>query len=287
MSKIADVLQKAREAQTRGLLPDKRVDELVLRKMADVEVPWQLPGTPVASPPSVAPAVTQSAVAPAAVQIGPAPTSISSRRREPIAPPPAPDDETIKLARKLFLGDDGQAARGRRALFAAVGPTARSGSIAIGLALSLARETARPISLVDLNLEGGTFHDSLQLESSPGLSDVVLQGMLTDACTQETPAAPSLRFLASGSDPHGLRASLHDSRTRHRMHALLGSFDYVVAHAAPLSNADVVTLGGLFDGVVLVLEAGKTSPDDVRTTAAALKEANVRVLGTIVDSRQG
>ena len=79
---------------------------------------------------------------------------------------------------------------------------------------------------------------------------------------------------------------LHDSRTRHRMHALLASFDYVVAHAAPLSSADVVTLGGLFDGVVLVLEAGKTSPDDVRTTAAALKEANVRVLGTIVDSRQ-
>ena len=72
--------------------------------------------------------------------------------------------------------------------------TSRSGSIAIGLALTLARETSRPVSLVDLNLEGATLHESLQLEASPGMSDAVLQGMLADACTQEILSAPSLRF---------------------------------------------------------------------------------------------
>jgi Mrp family chromosome partitioning ATPase len=278
MSRIADALQKARKEQTRGLLfPDKRDDELVLRTVAEVQVPWQLQVTPAVAEPPVTPVVRQ---------VAPLPTPIAPRRRES-TPLPTPDDETVALARKLFLGDDGHAARGRRALFAGVGSTSRSGSIAIGLALMLARETGRLVSLVDLNLEGGTLHDSLQLEASPGVSDAVLQGMLADACTQETPSARSLRFLATGSDPQGLRASLHESRSRLRMRALLGTFDYVIGHATTLSTTDMVALGGLFDGVVLVVEAGKTSPDEVRTMAAALREADVKVLGTVVDSRQG
>jgi Mrp family chromosome partitioning ATPase len=277
MSKIADALQKKRKE--RGVSPDSS-NELALRTIAEVPDSWQLQGSFGAPPP--APAKPAS---PADLRIAPPPTPIASRRRE--APgTPLQDDDTLALARKAFLGDDGQAARGRRALFAGVGSVSRSGSIAVSLALSLARETERPVSLFDLNVEGATLHDRLQLESSPGLSDVILQGMLADACTQEIPSAPSLRFLASGTDPQGLRASLNDSRTRNRMRALLGVFDYVVGHTEAPSTGDLVALGGLFDGVILVLEAGKTSPDEVRTTGAALKEANVKVLGTIVDNRQ-
>jgi Mrp family chromosome partitioning ATPase len=281
MSRVADALQKKRKEG--GGVPNTS-NELVLRTMADVPDEWQLQG----SAPVPQPAVTKIAAAPPAappeLRIAPPPTPIASRRHE-TATAPAQDDEVVALARRVFLGDDGQAGRGRRALFAAVGPTSRSGSIAIGLALTLARETSRPVSLVDLNLEGATLHESLQLDASPGMSDAVLQGMLAAACTQEILSAPSFRFLASGSDAQGLRASIHETRSRNRIRALLGAFDYVVAHAAAMSTADLVTLGGLFDGVVLVLEAGKGSPGDLRATAAALKEANVRVLGTVVDSR--
>jgi len=281
MSRVADALQKKRKEA--GGVPDTS-NELVLRTMADVPDEWQLQGPAPVEQPAVTKLVPPAPSAPPELRIAPPPTPIASRRRETSTAPP-PDDEVVALARRVFLGDDGQAARGRRALFAAVGSTSRSGSIAIGLALTLARETSRAVSLVDLNLEGATLHDALQLEASPGLSDAVLQGMLADACTQEIPSAPSLRFLASGSDAQGLRASLHESRSRNRIRALLGTFDYVVAHAAALSTADLVALGGLFDGVVLVRETGKGSPDDARATAAALKEANVKVLGTVVDSR--
>jgi Mrp family chromosome partitioning ATPase len=281
MSRVADALQKKR--QERGGVPDTS-NELVLRTMADVPDEWQLQGSAPVAQPAVAKPSAPAPAAPPELRIAPPPTPIASRRRENATAPPQ-DDEVVALARRVFLGDDGQAARGRRALFAAVGSTSRSGSIAIGLALTLARETSRAVSLVDLNLEGTTLHESLQLEASPGISDAVLQGMLADACTQEILSAPSLRFLASGSDAQGLRASLHESRSRNSIRALLGTFDYVVAHAAALSTADLVALGGLFDGVVLVLEAGKGSPDDLRATAAALKEANVKVLGTVVDSR--
>ena len=281
MSRVADALQKKR--QERGGVPDTS-NELVLRTMADVPDEWQLQGPAPVEQTAVTKLVPAAPAGPPELRIAPPPTPIASRRRETSTAPPQ-DDEVVALARRVFLGDDGQAARGRRALFAAVGSTSRSGSIAIGLALTLARETSRAVSLVDLNLEGATLHDALQLEASPGLSDAVLQGMLADACTQEILSAPSLRFLASGSDAQGLRASLHESRSRNRIRALLGTFDYVVAHAAAMSTADLVALGGLFDGVVLVLEAGKGSPDDLRATAAALKEANVKVLGTVVDSR--
>jgi Mrp family chromosome partitioning ATPase len=281
MSRVADALQKKRKE--RGGVPDTS-NELVLRTMADVPDEWQLQG----SAPVPQPAVTRiEATAPAGgpeLRIAPPPTPIASRRLE-VATAPPQDDEVVAFARRVFLGDDGQAGRGRRALFAPVGPNSRSGSIAIGLALRLARETSRPVSLVDLNLEGTTLHEGLQLEPSPGISDAVLQGMLADACTQEILSAPSLRFLASGSDAQGLRASLHESRSRNRIRALLGIFDYVVAHAAALSSTEMAALGGLFDGVVLVLEAGKASADDLRATTAALKEANVKVLGTVVDSR--
>ena len=281
MSRVADALLKKRKEL--GGVPNTS-NELVLRTMADVPDEWQLQGSAPVTQPAVAKPSAPAPATPPELRIAPPPTPIASRRRETATAPPQ-DDDVVALARRVFLGDDGQAARGRRALFAAVGLTSRSGSIAIELALTLARETSRPVSLVDLNLEGATLHEGLQLEASPGMSDAVLQGMLADACTQEILSAPSLRFLASGSDAQGLRASLHESRSRNRIRALLGTFDYVVAHAAALSTADLVALGGLFDGVVLVLEAGKGSPDDLRATAAALKEANVKVLGTVVDSR--
>jgi Mrp family chromosome partitioning ATPase len=292
MSRIADVLQKSRKE--RGL-PDKGGDasDSGLRPIADVQIPWQLHDVQAGQTDGRSVPLAEKQMAPAALdkpadmpleqRIAPIPTPIASRRTVTTIAP-APSEETVALARKVFLSDEGQTGRGRRVLFASVDSPGRSAAIATSLALSVARETPRSVCLIDLNLDA-ILHDSLQLEASPGLSDVVLQGMLADACTQQVLSAPSLQLLAAGSDARGLRATLQESRTRNRIRALLGIFDYVIAHAAPVTAAEAVGLGGLFDGVVLLVEEGQTSSDVIRTMAAALKEADVKVLGTVVDSR--
>src|SRR6476661_10001416 len=118
MSRVADALQKKRKEA--GGVPDTS-NELVLRTMADGPDEWQLQGSAPVEQPAVTKLVPPSPAAPPELRIAP-PTPIASRRRETATAPPQ-DDEVVALARRVFLGDDGQEARGRRALFAAVGST--------------------------------------------------------------------------------------------------------------------------------------------------------------------
>src|SRR6478752_1966803 len=126
MSRVADALQK--KLKERGGVPNTS-NELVLRTMADVPDEWQLQGSAPVAQPAVTNLAPPAPAAPPELRIAPPPTPIASRRRETATAPPQ-DDEVVALARRVFLGDDGHAARGRRALFAAVGSTSRSGSIA-------------------------------------------------------------------------------------------------------------------------------------------------------------
>jgi protein-tyrosine kinase len=304
MSRIADVLEKARRERAGGSPSDKQADanEPVLRAAGDIQVPWELKeGGTVAPVQSPAPGLGRLDSGPAAWDSGvgtlgsrlaarempvdrPAPTPpapIAPRPGQSVAP--AIDDETMGLARRLFLQKDVAGGSAKRVLLIAVDSARASSEIAIGLARAVAREAGRSVCLLDLNLDGGTLHHVLRLHDSPGVSDAILQGMLGPACTQEVPSAPSLCFMPTGSRPEELRAAIRDAQTQEKVRALLGMFGYVVACAAPESKGDAAALGACFDGVVLVLDAHATTPEAARATASALTEAGVKLLGSVVN----
>lgn len=288
MSRIADVLQKSREARIRRFPSAKGAepDELSLRPLGEVGIPWQLDDEVVTD---------EEVAAYEAAPVAPAPPTAAAPAvapLPPVAPVPlrerqvnfSPDDETVALARKLFLTVD---VGPRHVLFGAVDPAGASATLALGLAVALAREASGSVCLVDVNLEGGTLHRSLRLLATPGLSDSIVNRVAVGECLQQVGSETTLSFVAVGSCPEKLRAALADRSTLSELHALLKPFDYVVAHAAPGATHDLAAMGDCFDGAVLILDAATTTGAATRAAAELLKDAGVPLIGTVLSRAAG
>ncbi|PYX90275.1 MAG: hypothetical protein DMG68_02390 [Acidobacteria bacterium] len=73
---------------------------------------------------------------------------------------------------------------------------------------------------------------------------------------------------------------------RSRLSELRREFDYTIIHAAAISvSSDVMLLGQLSDGVILVLEAHSTRRAAARSARESLYDANVRLLGLVLNQR--
>jgi hypothetical protein len=124
----------------------------------------------------------------------------------------------------------------------------------IGLALTLARETT-PRQPVDLNLEGATCTRACSSRPAPVVGRRPSRHSPTPV--RRRFSRPSLCFLASALLKD--RASLNPALNRIR--ALLGTFDYVVAHAAELYMEMVALSAGYSMVLFWCWKLGKRSPD--------------------------
>jgi Mrp family chromosome partitioning ATPase len=70
-----------------------------------------------------------------------------------------------------------------------------------------------------------------------------------------------------------------------RFRELREEFDYVLVEAPPASlHPDAKLLGQLADGVVLVIEVDSTRRHDAEAVRADLGQANIRILGTVLNN---
>jgi Mrp family chromosome partitioning ATPase len=73
---------------------------------------------------------------------------------------------------------------------------------------------------------------------------------------------------------------------RSRLAELRSIFDYVLIDAAPMNACnDAIVLGGLSDGVVLLLKANSSRRETARKALQDLQTANVPALGAVLNQR--
>jgi hypothetical protein len=91
------------------------------------------------------------------------------------------------------------------------------------------------------------------------------------------------------AEPQSLFSSENDGFSavwlRTRMSELRRNFDYTLIHAPAAMLTQTVVLGQLADGLILVIQAGKTHRAVVQTVLTVLKAAKVSVLGTVLMDR--
>ena len=79
---------------------------------------------------------------------------------------------------------------------------------------------------------------------------------------------------------------LGSDRMRARLAELRSAYDYVLIDAAPMSACnDAIVLGGLSDGVVLMLKANSSRRETARKALQDLQTANVPTLGAVLNQR--
>jgi len=170
----------------------------------------------------------------------------------------------------------------RTLLVTSAAPEEGKSTTLANLAVAMA-ETGREVILVDCDLRRPTLHELLHLDNSVGLTNVVLEDR-TELPLQRT-AQPHLRFLASGPLPPN-PSELLSSRRMERVIALLVEQSEIVLFDSPPVNAvtDAAVLATRVDGVLLVVQAGKTKRELARRAKLQLDKVNARILGVVLNN---
>ncbi|MBI5031550.1 MAG: polysaccharide biosynthesis tyrosine autokinase [Chloroflexi bacterium] len=154
--------------------------------------------------------------------------------------------------------------------------------IAANLCVTLA-EMGKRVVLADANPRHPTVHRILGVAVTPGLVD-----LLSGDPKRSEPVAldwvPNLSLVPAGltpSNPFELLASPHVVSILNEFER---DYDLVIITAGPLlSFAENLLLASRADGVILVVEAGKTSREAISKAVVSLQSLGAHIVGSILD----
>jgi capsular exopolysaccharide synthesis family protein len=189
-------------------------------------------------------------------------------------------DEISKLVQNLFLLPQGP----RRVVFSGSESGSGCSWLCALAAEALAAQGRGSVCLVDCNLRTPGLHQQFGSENHHGLSDALLgSGQVREYAR---PLSRNLWLLSCGSAAAAGLAMLGSDRMRSGLAELRAAFDYVLIDTPPLNAChDAILLGGLSDGVVLMLKANSSRRETARKAVQELQAANVRILGAVLNQR--
>lgn len=145
------------------------------------------------------------------------------------------------------------------------------------LAVTMAQSGRRTV-LVDCDLRRPQQAELFGLQSTPGLTTYMLNEVETIPLQQTS--IENLWLLASGPIPPNPADLLGTSRMDDLIASLLKEVDIVLFDAPPvIAVTDAAILGAKTDGVLLVVQAGKTRRDHSERAKELLEKARVRIVG--------
>lgn len=150
-------------------------------------------------------------------------------------------------------------------------------TLVANLAVTMAQSGRRTL-LVDCDLRRPSLHSLFELQNEPGLTNQIL-GEIEEVPLQET-GVDNLWLLASGPKPPNPADMLGTKRIDELITRLVEQYDIVLFDAPPVTAVtDAAILGVKVDGVLLVINAGKTRRDQAERAKELLEKANVRIIG--------
>jgi polysaccharide biosynthesis transport protein len=163
--------------------------------------------------------------------------------------------------------------------FAREGKTTTSANLATVLA-----QMGKPVVLVDADLRRPRLQKVFRGKMNLGLVNYLAANIPLDDIIQPT-EVPNLSVILSGPTPPNPSELLASDRMRHLIEELRGKFAYVIFDSPPvLAVTDAVVLATNADGVVLCVHGGHTPREMVQRSAERLRQANIPVLGAILNN---
>jgi len=145
-------------------------------------------------------------------------------------------------------------------------------------------QAGRRTVLIDCDLHKPRLHRLFGLRNNVGVTTALLEEHpVLDGLLQDT-AIPGLQVLTSGPLPPNPAELLGSTRMREFLAELLTQFDLVLLDSPPTAAlSDAAILSTQCDGVLLVLDAGKSRREVARRAMEALRRVNARVVGAVLN----
>ncbi|OPX20075.1 MAG: hypothetical protein BZ151_05815 [Desulfobacca sp. 4484_104] len=197
------------------------------------------------------------------------------------------DDDVVKEAFKVLRTHIVQRTRpANQNVLMITGPLPGEGKTltAINLAISLAQEVDKTVLLVDADLRRPMVHEYFGIPRGPGLVDYLNGSLPIHELLVHPEGFPKFVILPGGR-PIGEAAELIGSPMMAELVKELKHFypdRYVLFDVPPLlSYADSLAFAPLVDGIILVVEIGKTTREDIQSCMKMLKE--FPLLGSVLN----
>ncbi len=157
---------------------------------------------------------------------------------------------------------------------------------AINLALAMSDVPGYRTLLVDSDLRYPTIHDRLGLMQSPGLTEI-LEGSVGLNSGMTDTEKENFKIITSGNLPHYPVELLESKRLKELIEKLKSEFDLILVDSPPvIPYSDASVLSSQMDGVLLVVQSGRTRREDIQQVQATLQDNQAKVSGVVLNKQR-
>lgn len=154
----------------------------------------------------------------------------------------------------------------------------------INMAISIAQEVDKTVLIVDTDLRNPAVHSYFGLPGKPGLVDFLKGGVPIPELLIHPEGIHKLILLPAGKPTTNASELLKSPQMVDLVHELKHCYSdrYILFDLPPLLNfADALAFVPLVDGIVIVVEAGRTSREDIEQCLTMLQDFNI--LGLVLN----
>jgi capsular exopolysaccharide synthesis family protein len=144
-------------------------------------------------------------------------------------------------------------------------------------------QTGKKVVVLDADLINPTLHHRFGIPNQRGLSNLIV-GDTVDTVFTGVKEYPNLSVITSGPIPPNSSELLGSTQMKHLMDLLREDYDVIIMDTPPiLPVTDAVVASSLADGVILVVQAGKTRNGEVHHAREVLEAAHANLLGVVLN----
>lgn len=144
-------------------------------------------------------------------------------------------------------------------------------------------QSGQRVLLVDTDLRRPRLHKSVGVARGRGITNLIF-GEASYEDVIKTTEIPNLYVLPCGPTPPNPAELLLTNRFREILDELRDQFDWILCDSPPLNGlTDAVVLGKLSDGIILVVESGRTVREHLARARRSLDDVGVNLLGVILN----
>jgi capsular exopolysaccharide synthesis family protein len=156
--------------------------------------------------------------------------------------------------------------------------------VSSNLAYALVRQQGCRVLLVDADLRSPRVHTLLGTPAAPGLADY-LQNTATEFQITQRSGEEGFCFIPAGNHVTHPSELISSDRMKQFLDRVKPAFDWIIIDSPPaLPVADASVLGGLVDGVLLVVRAGSTPSEASVKACKELRDSHI--LGVVLNSAE-
>lgn len=169
-------------------------------------------------------------------------------------------------------------------LVTSAGPGEGKSTTLANLAITMA-QTGQQVLIVDCDLRKPSQHRMFRLPQAPGLTSLLVEGQYPADMHIRPTQVPNLSLLPSGPLPPNPAELLQSRHMERVLEALKARADVLLFDTPPLiAVTDAAVLATKVDGTLLVIKAGHTRREMVKSAKDLLERVHARVLGVVLNN---